>query len=86
MEELGHLRERVDSLDEQIIRCISERVQICKNIGALKKKKAIPVKDSAREKQVYAHISELADAFSLDTMQVEGIYRQIVNMCSSVQE
>jgi chorismate mutase len=35
---------------------------------------------------VYAHIKKKAAELGLDPAHVEAIYRQIVNMCSAVQE
>jgi chorismate mutase len=51
----------------------------------VKKKHGVPVKDLPRENNVYAHIKKKAAGLGLDPVQVEAIYRQIVNMCSSVQ-
>jgi len=55
-------------------------------IGLVKKKNAAPVRDTARERQVYKHVRENACKFGLDPSQVKRVYRQIVNMCSSVQD
>ncbi len=63
MEELKHLRKKIDEVDEQILRSLSERVQICKSIGSTKKKMGAPVRDPAREKEVYRHVREKSRSF-----------------------
>ena len=86
MQEIKHLRKRVDEVDEQILRSLSERAEICRSIGLVKEKHGMPVQDYPRENDVYTHIREKAAELSLDPSYVEAIYRQIVNMCSAVQD
>jgi len=86
VENIKQLRKRIDELDEQILQSLSKRAEICRSIGLVKKKHGIPTQDLPRENDVYAHIKEKAANLGLDPTQVEAIYRQIVNMCSGVQE
>ena len=76
----------MDEIDEQILNALCKRVKICKAIGAAKRKKGMPVRDSARENEVYKRVKEKAVEFHLNPLQVEAVYREIVNMCSAVQE
>jgi chorismate mutase/prephenate dehydratase len=85
MDDLKQLRMKIDALDEKVLRLLGERVQICKAIGASKKKKGLPVRDNDRENEVYKHIKAKAADFAVDPVQVEAVYREIVNMCSDVQ-
>lgn len=85
-EEIQKLRKKIDEIDENILRLLGERSEICRSIGLLKKQSDIPIIDPNRENEVYANIREKAPDFALDADQVEEIYRQIVNMCSSIQE
>ncbi len=86
MADLNELRGEIDEIDEQILRFLTDRAKICKAIGAEKKNKILPVRDTAREKQVYAKVRAQAVKLGLNADAVEAIYREIVNMCSSVQE
>jgi len=86
MDEIPKLRKKVDAVDDQILRAISERVSVCKAIGDAKKKQGMPIKDTSRENQVYKRIKEKSAQFQLDPVQIERVYREIVNMCSAVQE
>jgi chorismate mutase len=86
MVDLNQLRKKVDSVDEQIMQALSERVKICKAIGDAKNKQKMPVKDADREKEVYQLARKRAAELSLDPNQAEAVYHEIVNMCSAVQE
>ena len=86
MDDIKKLRRRINEIDEQILRFLGERSEVCRSIGLLKKDNNMPIIDPFRENQVYRNIREKASDFGLEPHQVETIYRQIVNMCSSVQE
>ena len=86
MQEIKQLRNRIDEVDEQILQSLSERVDICRSIGLVKEKHGIPIQDYPRENDVYAHIREKAAELGLDPSHVGAIYRQIVSMCSAVQD
>jgi len=85
-EDIKKLRKKIDEIDEHILRLLGERSEICRSIGLLKRENGIPITDPARETEIYTNIRGKAPDFALDADQVEAIYRQIVNMCSNVQE
>jgi chorismate mutase len=85
MDKISSLREKIDVIDDQIFKLLYERVEVCKAIGEAKKKQGLAVKDSSRENQVYKHVKEKSAQFRLDSSHVEAVYREIVNMCSAVQ-
>jgi 3-deoxy-7-phosphoheptulonate synthase/chorismate mutase len=86
MDEIQQLRKKVDEVDEQILNALSERAKICRTIGLVKKKKGMKIRDTPRENEVYNLVKQKAVQFHLDPLQVEAVYREIVNMCSAVQE
>ena len=86
MGDLKQLRSKIDDVDDQILHLLLERVKICEAIGSAKKENALPVRDAEREAQVYRRIRERAAVLGLDSIEIEAVYREIVNMCSSVQK
>jgi chorismate mutase len=86
MNNLTQLRKQIDSIDSQIINLLNQRVKICQAIGSAKKAQGLPIQDKEREQQVYAQARQLAAKSDMNPLQVEAVYREIVNMCSSVQE
>ena len=67
MHTLKEFRREIDEVDEQIIRFLADRVKVCEAIGAAKKAKGLPVRDSAREKEVYQRVREQAAEFRFES-------------------
>ena len=86
MENIKQLRKKIDEVDEQILQSLRKRTEICRSIGLVKDKHGLPVQDFPRENDVYARMRERAAKLGLDPSHVEAIYRQIVSMCSAVQD
>ncbi len=86
MDEIASIRGKVDAIDNQILKDIAARVELCRAIGELKKKQGKPVHDSNRESEVFKRVKERALHYKIDPAVTERIYREIVNMCSNVQE
>ena len=86
MVDIQELRKRVDEVDEQILNALSERAKICRAIGLAKKKQGMQIRDASRENELFKRVKEKAVQFHLDPLQVEAVYREIVNMCSAVQK
>ncbi|MGQ9551015.1 MAG: chorismate mutase [Candidatus Bathycorpusculaceae bacterium] len=86
MEKIQQLRKKIDEVDEQILLLLNERVKLCKAIGKVKKEHGIPIKDPLRENKVYQHIRHKASRLELGQNQVETVYREIIAMCTTVQE
>jgi chorismate mutase len=86
MNDILQLRKQVDNVDDQILKALCERVKICRAIGDAKKKQGLAVRDLSRENDVYRRVKEKSVKLGLDSGQVEAVYREIVNICSAVQE
>ena len=85
MEQISQLRDKIDDIDNQILVLLQQRVEICKEIGFLKKKLNIAIQDNAREAYVYDQVRNKANDLGLDSERIDLIFHQIVNMCSAVQ-
>ncbi len=57
--EISDWRERIDSVDKQLIALLSERAQYGIAIGSIKKEKGLPVFDAAREESVLTGLCAL---------------------------
>jgi chorismate mutase len=86
MDEIEVLREKIDAVDDQILRDLKERVKICRAIGDLKRQKGMEVRDFSRETEVFKRVKERSALYKLYPDKIERLYREIVNMCSAVQE
>lgn len=86
MDELERYRKMVNQIDDSILKALCERAKVCMAIGLVKKKRGLPVKDASRENEVFKRVKEKSAEYGLDSLQVEAVYREIVYMCSVVQE
>ncbi|MEM2180019.1 MAG: chorismate mutase [Nitrososphaeria archaeon] len=84
-EDINALRERIDYIDEEIVKLLAERVKVAKDIGRLKKEKGLPIVDSQRENEVYSRAIRLALENGLSPEDCENIFKVIVQMCRKVQ-
>lgn len=58
--DLKQCRDRIDQIDEQIVRLFCERMKVVEDVAAYKKANNIPVLQTGREAQVLDHVASLA--------------------------
>jgi len=79
------LRKKIDEIDENLVRLLKDRMELCRSIGKIKEEKGLAVKDLRREDEVYLHVMSKALESGLDPQKVEAIFKQIVALGVSVQ-
>ena len=79
------LRKKIDSIDENFVLLLKDRIELCKRIGKVKEENGLAVKDLRREDAVYLHIMAKALESGLDPQKVEAIFKQIIDLSVSVQ-
>ncbi len=85
-EEIGPLREEIDSLNREIVALLARRVDVALRIGEVKSRHGRPVVDRSREALVYERVRGLAEGFGLDPDDVERVFREIIALCTRVQQ
>ncbi|HTC34976.1 MAG TPA: chorismate mutase [Bryobacteraceae bacterium] len=78
-------RQRIDSIDEQIVKLLNERAQVVHEVGVIKKKFNAPVSAPGREEQVVHRAAGQARA-PLTGPAVEAIYRTILREMSAMEQ
>ncbi|MFP4051563.1 MAG: chorismate mutase [Thermoplasmata archaeon] len=63
MERIHELRERIDEIDEEILKLLDERAAVAKEIGEIKKEKDILITDTEREKVVLERSERYREVF-----------------------
>ena len=79
------LREKIDSLDEEIIKLLKERMQISKKVGLLKEKLHIPIEDNIRENEIISRLTSKAGG-NLSEEQLIRIFTAVFKSSKQVQE
>jgi chorismate mutase len=82
---LNSSRQRIDSIDEQIVKLLNERAQVVREVGLIKKQFQAPASAPGREEQVLRRAAGQARA-PLTPAAVEAIYKSILHEMSSMEE
>ena len=84
MMSLEELRQKIDSLDADIVSLINERARITREIGEIKRQNNAPVYIPGREEEVYRRVAAL-NAGPLRDESIQSIYREIMSGCRRTQ-
>jgi chorismate mutase-like protein len=82
---LNASRQRIDSIDNQIVKLLNERAQVVRDVGLIKKQYHAPASAPGREEQVLRRAAGQAQA-PLTPSAVEAIYKAILHEMSSMEE
>jgi len=82
--EIADWRKKIDELDEQIVKLISERAAAAVAIGKLKQETAAPIYEPNRERVVFAHVRDVNPG-PLSGVQVQDIYERIMDVMRALQ-
>ncbi|MCS7114678.1 MAG: chorismate mutase [Nitrososphaerota archaeon] len=86
MDKIAELREKIDEIDNEILRLLKERNEVSKLIGDIKRSKGMPIRDQEREREKYSRILKRAAELGLSLETVKNIYKNIIDMSIQAQE
>lgn len=75
--EITSLRERIDTIDHEILRLLAERLHVVHQVGEAKLRKGLAVADPRREEQLLQRLVESAPEV-FDERSVRAIFSAIV--------
>ncbi|WP_457644725.1 prephenate dehydratase [Persephonella sp.] len=86
--QLEELRNKIDQIDEQILKLLNERARLAQEVGHVKKKHNLPIYVPSREKAIFERLEklnrELGEIFPTDA--VKPVFREIISACRSTEE
>ena len=82
--EISDWRKKIDELDEQIVRLISQRAEAAQAIGGLKKTAELPVYEPQREQAVFDHVRTVNPG-PLDDAEMLHVYERIIDVMRTLQ-
>ena len=83
MNKLKYYRKRIDVIDSNIVKLLSSRFRIAKQIASYKKKNNIKVLDKKRELQVIKNIKKHSD--KRNQKFIVDIFKTIINHSKKIQ-
>lgn len=75
---LRTLRERIDALDEQLVRLLNERAACALEIGRAKEALGLAVYQPEREREVLEHVAGV-NAGPLDAQAIRRLFERIID-------
>jgi chorismate mutase len=80
MEQIDELRKQIDNIDRRIVGLIETRLNLAKEIGAIKKAGGMDIEDCKREDEV---LKNVAGSTKLDKKFIKDLYGRIIEHCKS---
>jgi chorismate mutase len=82
--DISDWRQRIDELDEQIVRLISQRAEAAQAIGEIKRTSDMPVYEPKREQAVFDHVRKVNPG-PLDDAEMLHVYERIIDVMRTLQ-
>jgi chorismate mutase len=82
--DISDWRQRIDELDEQIVRLVSQRAEAAQAIGEIKRTSAMPVYEPKREQEVFDHVRAVNPG-PLDDAEMLHVYERIIDVMRTLQ-
>jgi chorismate mutase-like protein len=77
-------RNRIDQLDEQIVRLLSERAAAAAAIGEIKRRNSAPIYEPNREQAVFEHVRRVNPG-PLTDAQIQDVYERLMDVMRALQ-
>jgi chorismate mutase len=81
---LASSRQRIDSIDDQIVTLLNERAQVVREVGLIKKQFHAPASAPGREEQVVRRAAAQARA-PLTPAAISAVYKVILHEMSAME-
>jgi chorismate mutase len=82
--EIEDWRKKIDELDVQIVKLISERAAAAKAIGLLKRDGSLPVYEPKREQHVFEHVKTINPGPLADA-ELLHVYERLMDVMRTLQ-
>ena len=82
---LDDLRNRIDTLDEQILNLLNERIRCAAEIGSIKRGNGGQIYVASREEQVFRKLEALNEG-PLDGPAIRAIYREVMSAAIALEK
>ncbi len=85
MDDVTRIRDRIDELDQEIIRLLKNRYENARLLGRIKQQRGLDYRDPEREKIILRKIERAATSLDLDPKLIRPIFDQILSLSVQAQ-
>jgi len=86
MDDVARIRNRIDELDQEIVRLLKNRHENAKILGRIKSQRGLDYRDPEREKIILSKIERAATSLDLDPKLIRPIFEQIFALSVEAQQ
>ena len=84
-EDIGGLRERIDTVDQRILNLVAERIKVAKKLGNVKRSQNTDIIDRKREIDVVRNWLKISKEIGLDNSAARKMAESLIELCRRVQ-
>ncbi|WP_456401476.1 prephenate dehydratase [Persephonella sp.] len=87
-QKLEELRNKIDRIDEEILRLLNERAKLAQEVGHIKKENNLPIYVPSREKEIFERLVSINKKYGeiFPSEGVKPVFREIISACRSTEE
>ncbi len=85
MDDVTRIRDRIDELDQEIVRLLKNRYENARLLGRIKQQRGLDYRDPEREKIILRKVERTATSFDLDPKLIRPIFDQIFTFSVQAQ-
>jgi chorismate mutase len=85
MDNIDDLRERIDSIDDELLRLFNERAKLVLEIGKMKKDQGLPIHIPSREEQIIGRVQQ-ENPGPLPPTSIARLYQQLLQESRTLEE
>ena len=85
MDDIDDLRERIDSIYDELLRLFNERAKLALEIGRMKKNQGLPIHMPSREEQIIMRVQQ-ENPGPLSPISVARLYQQLIQESRTLEE
>jgi chorismate mutase len=85
MDNIDDLRERMDAIDDELLRLFNERAKLALEIGRVKKDLGLPIYVPSREEQIITRIQQ-ENPGPLSPTSISRLYQQLIQESRTLEE
>jgi chorismate mutase len=85
LENIDDLRERINSIDDELLRLFNERAKLALEIGKMKKEQGLPIHIPSREEQIITRVQQ-ENPGPLPPTSIARLYQQLIEESRTLEE
>jgi chorismate mutase len=85
MDNIDDLRERMDAIDDELLRLFNERAKLALEIGRMKKDLGLPIYIPSREEQIVTRVQQ-ENPGPLSPTSIARLYQQLIQESRTLEE